>query len=97
MPLLLRVPRSGRLAICEPVRWQASTPAPGWTIAHQIGHLASSDWFTVLAMTDPAAFASRRAEAAEDFDATTDAAASDAAVLSPGELLAEWRESRARA
>ncbi len=24
-------------------RWQLATPAPGWTIAHQIGHLASSD------------------------------------------------------
>lgn len=79
----------------EPYRWQAETPSPGWTIAHQIGHLASSDRFTVLALTDPAAFESRRAEAAGDFDATTDAAAADAVVLPPGELLAEWRESRA--
>jgi uncharacterized protein (TIGR03084 family) len=79
----------------EPGRWQTSTPSPGWTIAHQIGHLASSDRFTVLAMTDPAAFASRRAEAAGDFDATTDAAAADGAVLPPGELLTECRESRA--
>jgi uncharacterized protein (TIGR03084 family) len=79
----------------EPGRWQTSTPSPGWTIAHQIGHLTSSDRFTVLAMTDPVAFESRRAQAAGDFDATTDADAADAAVLPPGELLAEWRESRA--
>ena len=79
----------------EPGRWQAGTPSPGWTIAHQIGHLASSDWFTVLAVTDPAAFESRRSQAAGDFDATTDAAAADAALVPPGELLAEWRESRA--
>lgn len=78
-----------------PGRWQTSTPSPGWTIAHQIGHLASSDRFTVLAMTDPAAFASRRADAAGDFDATTDADAADAALLPPAELLTEWRTSRA--
>jgi uncharacterized protein (TIGR03084 family) len=76
-------------------RWQAETPSPGWTIAHQIGHLAASDRFTVLAMTDPAAFESRRAEAARDFDATTDAAAANAAALPAAELLAEWRASRA--
>jgi len=75
-------------------RWQAGTPSPGWTIAHQIGHLASSDRLTVLAMTDPAAFESRRAGAAGDFDATTDAAAADAAALPAAELLAEWRASR---
>jgi uncharacterized protein (TIGR03084 family) len=79
----------------EPHRWQAETPSPGWTIAHQIGHLASTDRFTVLAMTDPAAFESRRAQAVGDFDATTDAAAADAAVLPPADLLAEWRDSRA--
>lgn len=78
----------------EPHRWQAETPSPGWTIAHQIGHLNSSDGFTVLAMTDPAAFESRRAQTTGDFDAATDAAAADAIVLPPGELLAEWRESR---
>jgi enediyne biosynthesis protein E11 len=79
----------------EPGRWQASTPAEGWTIAHQIGHLSSSDRFAVLAATDPAAFDARRAELTGDFDDTTDAAAADAAVLPPGDLLADWRESRA--
>jgi enediyne biosynthesis protein E11 len=78
----------------EPDRWQADTPSPGWTIAHQIGHLASSDHFTVLAVTDPAEFESRRAGAASDFDATTDAAAAEGAALPPAELLADWRDSR---
>ncbi len=78
----------------EPGRWQTVTPSPGWTIAHQIGHLASTDRFTVLALTDPAAFDARRAEVTGDFDAVTDATAADAAVLPPGELLAEWRDSR---
>jgi enediyne biosynthesis protein E11 len=79
----------------EPGRWQADTPAEGWTIAHQIGHLASSDRFAVLAATDPAAFDSQRAALTGDFDGATDSAADDAVVLPPGDLLAEWRESRA--
>jgi uncharacterized protein (TIGR03084 family) len=83
------------VASIEPGRWRADTPSPGWTIAHQVGHLASSDRFTVLAVTEPAAFEARRAGAAGDFDASTDAAAADAAVLPPGDLLAEWRDSRA--
>jgi len=79
----------------EPGRWQSDTPAEGWTIAHQIGHLASSDRFAVLAATDPAAFESQRAAVAGDFDGATDSAAADAVVLPPGDLLTDWRESRA--
>ncbi len=79
----------------EPGRWQEQTPSPGWTIAHQIGHLAAADRFAVLAMADPAAFEARRVSAAGDVEAATDGAAADAVVLPPGELLAEWRESRA--
>lgn len=79
----------------EPDRWHTLTPSPGWTIAHQIGHLAASDRFTALAVTDPAAFARRRSEVAPALDEANDAAAADAAVLPPGDLLAEWRDSRA--
>ncbi len=32
-------------------QWQLATPAPGWTIAHQIVHLASSDRLATLAAT----------------------------------------------
>src|SRR3712207_7363650 len=32
------------------------TPAPGWTIAHQIAHLAWTDWIALTAVTDPDAF-----------------------------------------
>lgn len=80
----------------EPTRWRAATPSPGWTIAHQIGHLAASDRFAALAVTDPAAFAAQRSELARAaLDEVNDAAAADAAVLPPGDLLAEWRDSRA--
>ena len=38
-------------------RWTASTPAEGWTIAHQIGRLLWTDRVALLAVTDEAAFA----------------------------------------
>jgi uncharacterized protein (TIGR03084 family) len=37
--------------------WQQPTPAPGWTIADQVSHLAYYDEAAVRAATDPPAFA----------------------------------------
>src|SRR5690606_27723821 len=37
-------------------RWADPTPAEGWTIAHQISHLAWTDEQAVVAATDAAAF-----------------------------------------
>ena len=81
----------------EPDRWRTPTPSPGWTIAHQIGHLAASDRFAALAVTDPAAFAAQREAVAADLNGANDAAAADAAVLPPEDLLVDWREARAAA
>ena len=78
----------------EPDRWLAPTPSPGWSIAHQIGHLAAADRFAALAVTDPEAFAVERGEVAAGLDEANDAAAADAVVLPPGELLTEWRAAR---
>ncbi|MDQ4007925.1 MAG: maleylpyruvate isomerase N-terminal domain-containing protein, partial [Actinomycetota bacterium] len=36
--------------------WRTATPAPGWTIAHQVAHLAWTDEAALLAATDPGAF-----------------------------------------
>lgn len=75
-------------------QWRLATPAPGWTIAHQIGHLASSDRLATLAATDAQAFALRRAELADDFDAAVTAGAAEFADEAPGQLLSRWREAR---
>jgi enediyne biosynthesis protein E11 len=80
----------------EPADWQTMTPAPGWTIAHQIGHLASTDRVSVLAMTDPAAFLRLRDEQIGDFDGATDADAAAQAAQPAEVLLALWREGRAQ-
>jgi uncharacterized protein (TIGR03084 family) len=79
----------------SPHEWQTPTPAPGWTIAHQVGHLEAADRLATLAVTDPAAFAARRDAAVGDFDAATGAAAADGATRPPAELLASWRTGRA--
>jgi uncharacterized protein (TIGR03084 family) len=42
-------------ALGEPA-WQTPTPAPGWTVADQVSHLAYFDEAAVRAATDPAAF-----------------------------------------
>jgi uncharacterized protein (TIGR03084 family) len=75
-------------------KWRLATPAPGWTIAHQIGHLAASDRLATLAATDAHAFALRRAELADDFDAVVMAGAAGLVAEAPGQLLSRWREAR---
>lgn len=75
-------------------QWALPTPAPGWTVAHQIAHLAWTDRSSVLAVTDQEAF-SREVEKAltapGDF---VDNGAEEGARKPPAELLAEWRDGR---
>ena len=51
---------------CLPIGWADATPAPGWTIAHQIAHLLWTDRVALTAVTDEAGFAAVLAEAAKD-------------------------------
>lgn len=51
------------VAELSPEQWALQTPAPGWTVAHQIAHLAWTDHHSVLAVTDQSAF-SREVEKA---------------------------------
>ncbi|MEU8757899.1 TIGR03084 family metal-binding protein [Streptomyces sp. NPDC048659] len=77
-------------------RWAAPTPAAGWTVAHQIAHLAWTDRAALLAATDPAAFAAEAAEALAAPDTFVDEGAEKGAALPPAELLAGWRDGRER-
>ncbi|WP_067966022.1 TIGR03084 family metal-binding protein [Nocardiopsis trehalosi] len=76
-------------------QWARATPAPGWTIAHQIAHLAWTDRVALLSATDPAAFADTLAAAAAAPDTHVDTAAERGAAAPPAALLAEWRSGRA--
>jgi uncharacterized protein (TIGR03084 family) len=76
--------------------WTAPTPAAGWTVAHQIGHLLWTDRAALIAVTDEVAFADAVKIAAADPDGFVDAAADELAAIAPAELLADWRLTRAR-
>lgn len=77
-------------------QWTTPTPAPGWTIAHQIAHLLWTDRVALTAVTDEAGFADVLAEAGKNPNGFVDAAAEELAVTAPGELLADWRATRTR-
>ncbi|MEW2351200.1 TIGR03084 family metal-binding protein [Streptomyces sp. NPDC006684] len=71
--------------------WERETPSPGWTVAHQIAHLAWTDHAALLAVTEPEEFAARLArvrperladEGAEEFR------------TAPAALLEGWRAGR---
>lgn len=72
--------------------WQTTTPAPGWTVAHQIGHLLWTDRIALTSFTDEGRFR----EVADTADPATfvDEGAAELAALAPAELLAQWRSTR---
>ncbi|MER6615536.1 TIGR03084 family metal-binding protein [Streptomyces xantholiticus] len=80
----------------SPNEWTAATPAEGWTVAHQIAHLAWTDSAALVAVTDPAAFAVEAEKALAAPDSFVDDGAAEGAALPPAELLARWREGRER-
>ncbi|MFF3570605.1 TIGR03084 family metal-binding protein [Nocardia jiangxiensis] len=74
--------------------WSESTPAAGWTVAHQIAHLAAADANALIAIRTPEAFddVAKQAEADGSRYADLDAAAGAAQPRS--ELLERWRTGR---
>jgi uncharacterized protein (TIGR03084 family) len=80
---------------CSDLDFTRLTPAAGWTIAHQIAHLAWTDEVTHTAITDPDRFmAAVLAMVAADPTGFVDRAAADG-VTPPGVLLPRWRAGRA--
>ena len=82
------------VASLAPQRWSDSTPAPGWTIAHQIGHLLWTDRLSLTSIVDEAGFQGLLAEAATNPSGFVDAAAEELSTTAPARLLAEWRSTR---
>ncbi|MFE8947541.1 TIGR03084 family metal-binding protein [Streptomyces sp. NPDC007856] len=75
-------------------QWALPTPAPGWTLAHQIAHLAWTDRSALLAITDADAFQALVEKALAAPDSFVDEGAAEGARLAPVELLSAWREGR---
>ncbi|MEV7783005.1 TIGR03084 family metal-binding protein [Kitasatospora sp. NPDC088351] len=90
----------GLVAALAPAEWARATPAEGWTIAHQIAHLAWTDDWAELSARDAAAFA----EAVGGLFGKPSAAgagpveegAARGAAEEPRLLLARWRSGRER-
>jgi uncharacterized protein (TIGR03084 family) len=77
-------------------RWAEPTPAPGWTIAHQIGHLLWTDRVALTAVTDETHFADLLAAASANPTGFVDAGADELATTPPAQLLSDWRLTRTR-
>lgn len=75
--------------------WATPTPAAGWTIAHQIAHLAWTDEAAALAACHPDRFAEELQVAATNPEGFVDAAADAGAAKPPTAILTHWREVRA--
>lgn len=73
--------------------WRRPTPARGWTIAHQIGHLLWTDRAALIAVTEPDAFVSGL-EKITDAETFVDEGAAEQAARVPADLLADWRGTR---
>lgn len=74
--------------------WRRGTPAPGWTIAHQISHLAWTDEKARLATTDQEAFRGEIDKAMADVEGYVQEGAERGTGEMPAELLERWRASR---
>lgn len=74
--------------------WATPTPAPGWTIAHQVAHLAWTDRQAAMAATDEEAFADSLKQATANPTNYVDRATEAWSQQDPAELLDEWRQGR---
>ncbi|MFB7720553.1 TIGR03084 family metal-binding protein [Nocardia sp. NPDC056100] len=83
------------IADLDAAEWQRDTPAPGWTIAHQIAHLTWTDRVAAIAATDTVAFDALVQAALPKALTFVDEAAEEEAKTPAPELLAAWRRDRA--
>jgi enediyne biosynthesis protein E11 len=78
----------------DTAQWDSPTPAPRWTIKHQVAHLSSMAYIAGLAASDPELFIKLASSAANDFDAAVEALLTPYLDASPADLLARWRTER---
>ncbi len=77
--------------------WALPTPAEGWTVAHQVAHLAWTDDCALLSVTDPDGFRAKVAEVFANHPTPlrwVDEGAEEGPRTPPAELLARWRTGR---
>ncbi|WP_435159238.1 TIGR03084 family metal-binding protein [Amycolatopsis sacchari] len=74
--------------------WSKPTPAVGWTIAHQIAHLAAADANVLIAIRTPEAFGAVLEEVEAGGSGHADREAAAGAAQPRPELLERWRAGR---
>lgn len=87
----------GLVAGLTPEQWSTSTPAPGWTIAHQIAHLAATFRLAGMAAAQPDAFTTMVSRLSGDFNRNVEVALTEYLSDPPEVLLRRWRTERATA
>jgi uncharacterized protein (TIGR03084 family) len=78
--------------------WDIPTPAPGWTVRDQIGHLAFFDGQARSALEDPETFAAMvdgLRSSPDDVEGWMDDSLEETRRLDPAELIMWWRGERA--
>jgi uncharacterized protein (TIGR03084 family) len=76
--------------------WRQATPAPGWSIADQISHLAHFDDVAVQSAVRPREFSAELASAAQSGGIDPDAIAARYRAMQPATLLDWFDNARAR-
>src|SRR3954471_14511072 len=74
--------------------WARATPAEGWTIAHQIAHLAWADRKALIAAAHPEKWQAEGATILRIGEDCVDVGAAEGAARPPCEILEDWREVR---
>lgn len=77
-----------------PEAWTRPSPAEGWTVAHQVAHLAWTDHVSLLAGRNSPAFGRELERFAELEDAYSDFTTASLAQLPRPQLLARWSAQR---
>jgi uncharacterized protein (TIGR03084 family) len=87
----------GLLAGCSAEDWALPTPAPGWTVAHQVAHLTAVFQLAAMSAAKPEAFRTMLDGVGEDFSGAVETQLARHLALSPDQLLERWRTQRAEA
>ncbi len=85
------------LAGLDDEQWKLPTPAPGWTIAHQVAHLAATFRMAGLSASDPDAFTAMMQRLDPDFTVNVANALSQFLSDPPEVLFGRWQAERAAA
>ena len=85
------------LAGLDDQQWALPTPAPGWTIAHQVAHLAATFRMAGLAASDPDGFHALMQRLDNDFTVNVANALSEYLSDPPEALFDRWRAERSAA